>query len=155
MKRFGFIPVLAALALAVLTMYLQGSNPASFLSPTAGLICFGLSFAIMLVLFSPADMRRAWRVVSMKQPASQEEVRVALAFFVTMRSVFLAVGPFGLIVGLVRVLEHLGGGSMQALGEGLAVALDTMLYGLAGVIFLAVPGIGAAKKKLAMLGAES
>ena len=151
MKRFSFISILIALGLVYATIWLEGGNILSFLSPSCFVSTFGISFVIMLALYNPTDMKRAFMAVAMKNQASREDLLVALAFFSTMQRVMLATGPFGLILGFIHVLEGLGHPDVYAIGEGVAVALISILYSFGGMIFIAIPRIGAAKKKLALL----
>ncbi len=155
MKRLGFLFVIAAFALVWVAILLQGSNPASFLATTCFVVTFCITFALLCVLYSPADVRQAFRIVSMQRASTRQELEVALALFTTMNRLFLATGPFGLVLGMIRVLEGLGRDSMEAFGEGLAISLECILYSALGALFIAVIGQGAAKKKLALLDKEA
>ena len=155
MKSLSLIPWLLAVALVALANLIEGGNLLWFVSPSALVVCYGTTFVLLLMQYSPADMARLWRTVAMKVTASRQELQVAQAFFDTMRRLLLASGFVGLAMGAVFVLAGIGTGSgevrSEALAEGLAVSLIALLYAGFGILFVAIPGEGAALKKLALL----
>lgn len=151
MKRLAFIPLILGLGVVALTMMLQGSNGAAFFSPSAINCIFLIGFVLLLGLYNPREMARAFRAIGEKRVATRQELLQAKAYFMTMRNLLLALGPFAFILGSIHILEGLGLGGMEAIGEGAATSLLGLWYAFGGLIFIAIPGIGAARKKLALL----
>jgi flagellar motor component MotA len=156
MKRFSIIPWLVALALVQATILVEGGSPAWFISLSALTCCYGISLCLLLTQYTPADLLRAFRAVSMQRASSRSELLVVKSCFETLQALLMSSGFMGVLLGFVAVLGRLGTGQMGSsdtagTAEGLAVCLMSLLYAASGVLFVSAPCIGAAKKKLALL----
>jgi chemotaxis protein MotA len=70
----------------------------------------------------------------------EEEEKTAASFFETLGGFSPTLGIIGTVMGLVHVLENLGGGmGVEALGKGIAVAFIATFYGISFANLLWLP----------------
>lgn len=92
----------------------------------------GLQLVIDRVSIEDVHHLLSWRIQKMIERETAEA-----KLFRTMAEFAPAFGMLGTLVGLVAMLGELGGGNLNAIGEGMALALITTVYGvvLANLIF--------------------
>jgi hypothetical protein len=147
MKRLAFIPLIVGLGLVPGIIGLEEGHVLSFFSPAA-LFLLIAAWVLLLAQYSRREIAQAFRVAFGQQSATHAEIIQAKVFFVSLRSQLLVMAPIAVVMAAVRILEGLGGESLEALGEGLAVAIIGVWYCLGCLLFLVIPGLGAIRKKL-------
>ncbi|MFN4312068.1 MAG: motility protein A [Ferrovibrio sp.] len=92
----------------------------------------GLQLVIDRVSIEDVHHLLSWRIQKMVERETAEA-----KLFRTMAEFAPAFGMLGTLVGLVAMLGELGGGNLNAIGEGMALALITTVYGviLANLVF--------------------
>ena len=148
MKRLFWIPLVVFLLLTVGTFYLAFQDGLWIYFDFASMIVvYGFSFLIMLSLFGPREMGKAFRSALEKTPFDKKEVEQGLVFFRTLQKLFFSTAGLGFFIGLIAVLRDIS--NPTRVGQNLAIALLVVLYAFFGICLITIPYTGALKKRLA------
>ncbi len=137
MKRFFWIPLAAAVALVAGACLLGAGSPAKFWDFPSLVFSYGLTFLVLLSIYTPAEMAKAFAASMSRRVISRREREITLDFFRTAQWLLIGSGILGSLIGVVSVLAVSPDLSRSA--SAFSTLLLTSVYALAGVLTVILP----------------
>lgn len=146
MKRIYPLMFLVFLAVGSLGVVFAGASASLFLNLPSLVIVLVIAATLSLSTFGPSEIVRYFAIAFRNEGNDQGELREGVVFFRALQWYLIAGGLIGFLIGLITLLAGLQ--SSTSIGNGTAIALLTVLYGLVLAAGVAVPFRSALERKL-------
>jgi flagellar motor component MotA len=149
MNRFYFVAVVLALGVLALGTVFAAARIVYFLDYPSLIMVIVPAAVLCLAAFPPRVIGKSFFVAFSRQEATEQELRQAAVFFVSLQRFFLLSGAIGALIGIVTILAQLQEVAMARIGQGVALLLITVFYSLVLTLVLVVPFRAAVERRLA------
>ncbi len=149
MNRFYFAAAALALGVLALGTVFAAARLNLFLDYPSLIMVIVPAAVLCLAAFPPRVIGKSFVVAFSRQAATEQELRQAAVFFMSLQRFFLLSGAIGALIGIVTILAQLQEVAMAKIGQGFALLLITVFYALVLTLVLAVPFRAAVERRLA------
>ncbi|NPV02411.1 MAG: hypothetical protein HPY53_13635 [Brevinematales bacterium] len=150
MKKGYWIFLLLFFILVVGTFFLATGKLESmliYLDIASMVLVPGFAILLSLAFFSPMEIGNAFRYAKESAPFDKSEIEKGIVFFTTLQTLIIFSAIFGVICGVVAILQNIS--DLTIVGKNMGIALIVLLYAAFFICFLTLPFTGALKKRLA------